>query len=465
SAEPRTVWRVLPHPHRAAAAAAAGDRRSDVEGDVHRERRGQLAARIHHRPRVPVVQRAGQRAVHRDPRRCLALHALRRAAHASRVAQHPHRAARSLGRRRCRAPPELLLDHPADDHPGARRRHRLPGDRLAEDVRRHLHDDQGRPGRRDHQSARPRLPRGHPQHELRRLDGDPRRAVAAVLPDLLLPAERSTQGDVGMTHTAPRTSTPPASQRSTRRRNRKRIQHTLAIVALTAWSLFALAPIVWILMMSLKTPAQVVSNPPLFFFTPTLENYAAVLSGEKFLAPFVNSIIVTAGSLALTLVIGLPTAYALARLSFRGRENIGFGILSLRFAPELLIVLPLYRLVQRTGLADNYLGLILAYEIVSLPMVVWMLRSFIEDLPAELEEAAAVDGGTRWTAFRHVLFRLIAPGLAVSLMLSFIWAWNNYMIPLVLAGKNTQTVTTGLQQYIGYQSIEWGPMAAATIVS
>lgn len=264
---------------------------------------------------------------------------------------------------------------------------------------------------------------------------------------------------------APSITGRPALRGVARRRRRRRLQHALAILALTAWSLFALAPIVWIFLMSLKTPAQVVSNPPLFFFTPTLENYVEVLSGEKFLAPFVNSIIVTAGSLLLTLVIGLPTAYALARFSFRGRENIGFGILSLRFAPELLIILPLYLVFQRTGLADNYLGLILAYQIVTLPMLVWMLRSFIEDLPGELEEAVAVDGGNRWTAFRHVLFRLIAPGLAASLMLSFIWAWNNYMIPLVLAGKNTQTVTTGLQQYIGYQSIEWGPMAAATIVS
>lgn len=268
-----------------------------------------------------------------------------------------------------------------------------------------------------------------------------------------------------MTLTSPRTSTPTMSRRTSRRKSRRRIAHVLVIAALSAWSVFALAPILWILMMSLKTPAQVVANPPLFFFTPTLENYVTVLSGPEFLSPFVNSIIVTAGSLLLTLVIGLPTAYALARFSFRGRENIGFGILSLRFAPELLIILPLYLVFQKTGLADNYLGLILAYQIVTLPMLVWMLRSFIEDLPTELEESVAIDGGTRWTAFRHVLFRLIAPGLAASLMLSFIWAWNNYMIPLVLAGKNTQTVTTGLQQYIGYQSIEWGPMAAATIVS
>src|SRR5699024_4669145 len=147
-------------------------------------------------------------------------------------------------------------------------------------------------------------------------------------------------------------------RRTSKRRSRRRLQHVLAIAALTAWSIFALAPIVWIFLMSLKTPAQVLSSRPLFVFAPTRENYAAVLSGEKFLDPYVNSIIGSTESLALMLMIGLPTAYALARLRFRGRENIGFGIDSLRFAQELLIILPLYLVFQRTGLADDYLGLI-----------------------------------------------------------------------------------------------------------
>lgn len=249
------------------------------------------------------------------------------------------------------------------------------------------------------------------------------------------------------------------------RRSRRLSGHAVTVAALVLWSLFTLGPIVWVFLMSLKTPEQIVSNPPLFLFEPTMANYAEIFSGPEFLTPFVNSLIVTFGALVVTLLIGLPTAYALARFRFRGQENIAFGILSLRFAPELLIILPLYLIYQKSGLSDSYIGLILAYQLVTLPMLVWMLRSFIEDLPGELEEAVAVDGGTRWTAFRHVLLRLIAPGLAASLMLSFVWAWNNYTLPLVLSGRHTQTVTTGLQQYIGYQSIEWGPMAAATMIS
>lgn len=250
-----------------------------------------------------------------------------------------------------------------------------------------------------------------------------------------------------------------------RRQRDKRLKHGVVIILLSAWTLFAIAPIVWILMMSLKTPEDIISNPPTFVFIPTLDNYAEVLSGTEFLTPFMNSLIVTLGSLLLTLFIGLPTAYALARFRFKGRETIAFSILSLRFAPELLIILPLYLIFQRSNLNDTYLGLILAYQLVTLPMLVWMLRSFIEDLPVELEEAVAVDGGTRWTAFRHVLFRLIAPGLGASLMLSFIWAWNSYTLPLVLSGRNTQVITTGIQQYISFQSIDWGPMAAATMIS
>ena len=255
------------------------------------------------------------------------------------------------------------------------------------------------------------------------------------------------------------------SQTRQRRQRDKRLKHGVVIILLSAWTLFAMAPIVWILMMSLKTPEDIISNPPTFVFIPTLANYAEVLSGTEFLTPFLNSLIVTLGSLLLTLFIGLPTAYALARFRFKGRETIAFSILSLRFAPELLIILPLYLIFQRSNLNDTYLGLILAYQLVTLPMLVWMLRSFIEDLPVELEEAVAVDGGTRWTAFRHVLFRLIAPGLGASLMLSFIWAWNSYTLPLVLSGRNTQVITTGIQQYISFQSIDWGPMAAATMIS
>ncbi|MGS0561758.1 carbohydrate ABC transporter permease [Microbacterium aurugineum] len=249
------------------------------------------------------------------------------------------------------------------------------------------------------------------------------------------------------------------------RRRKKLLRHGAVIASLSMWSVFALAPLVWIVMMSFKKAEDIVAYPPTFVFTPTLTNYVEVLSSAKFMAPFANSLIVTVGSLLVTVVIGLPTAYALARFSFRGRENIAFGILSLRFAPELLIILPLYLLFQKTGLYDSHLGLILAYQLVTLPMLVWMLRSFIEDLPGELEEAVAMDGGTRWTAFRHVLLRLIAPGLGASLMLSFVWAWNSYTLPLVLAGKNTQVITTGIQQYISAQSIDWGPMAAATVVS
>ncbi|MCK8476106.1 carbohydrate ABC transporter permease [Microbacterium aurugineum] len=257
----------------------------------------------------------------------------------------------------------------------------------------------------------------------------------------------------------------PSGSVARSRRRTKLLRHGAVIASLSVWSVFALAPLVWIVMMSFKKPEDIVAYPPTFVFTPTLTNYVEVLSSAKFMAPFVNSLIVTVGSLLVTVVIGLPTAYALARFSFRGRENIAFGILSLRFAPELLIILPLYLLFQKTGLYDSHLGLILAYQLVTLPMLVWMLRSFIEDLPGELEEAVAMDGGTRWTAFRHVLLRLIAPGLGASLMLSFVWAWNSYTLPLVLAGKNTQVITTGVQQYISAQSIDWGPMAAATVVS
>ncbi len=247
---------------------------------------------------------------------------------------------------------------------------------------------------------------------------------------------------------------------------RHRLQGAAVFAALSIYTFFALAPILWIVSMSFKYGDEIIAYPPpILNFRPTLANYETILSQPDFLDPFKNTLIVTGGSLLLTAVIGLPAAYALATMKFRFKEDFAFTFLSLRFAPELFIVVPLFSLFVRLQLTNTYLGLILAYQLITFPLMVWMMRSFFEDVPREIEEAVLIDGGSRFTAFRMIVGHIALPGLAASTVLSFIFAWNSYALPLVLAGPDTQVVTSAILSYIKFANVEWGQLAAGAVVS
>jgi multiple sugar transport system permease protein len=248
-------------------------------------------------------------------------------------------------------------------------------------------------------------------------------------------------------------------------RRRKRRNDILALAALLAYTVFALFPLFWIFLMSIKKPVDIIATPPKFVFTPTLENYADVLSRPDFLLPFKNSVIVSVGSLLLSLIIGLPAAYALARMDFRFKEDFAFSFLSLRFAPELIVLLPLFVIYQSFGLYNTYIGLILVYQLITFPLMVWMMRSFLEDVPKELEEAVQIDGGSWFTGFRMIVTRIALPGLAASCVLAFIYAWNHFVFALVLASRDTQVITAGLLQFISFEQIQWGSMAAGVMLA
>jgi multiple sugar transport system permease protein len=269
-------------------------------------------------------------------------------------------------------------------------------------------------------------------------------------------------GDTGR-HEAKRTRQAPS--RASKGKLRRRLGSAAAFLALSAYTVFALFPLFWIFLTSIKRPADVIAVPPKFIFEPTFANYADVLSRPEFLEPFKNSIIVTLGSLAVTLILGLPAAYALARIDFRGKEDMAFAFLSLRFAPELIVILPLFIIYQQLSLYDTYLGLIIVYQLITFPLMVWMMRSFFEDVPKEIEEAVQIDGGTWWTSFRMIAGRIALPGVAATSVLVFIYAWNNFIFALVLASRDTQVITGGLLQFISFNQIEWGSMAAGVMLT
>ncbi len=251
-------------------------------------------------------------------------------------------------------------------------------------------------------------------------------------------------------------------------------KRTLKAAGLGAYFAFALGPIVWIAMMSLKNSNDVIASPPKFIFTPTLENYKAITVGQdergmETVRPdypeyFLNTLIIASASVAVSLLLGTFAAYGLARFSFRFKEDIAFTFLSFRFAPELMIILPLYVVFQKMGMIDSFSGLTMAYQLITLPFLIWVLRGFFEDIPREIEQAARVDGYGWWGVFRRISLPLIKPGIAAVVILSFIFAWNNFIFSMILGGERTQTVTLGILGFIGYERVLWGQMAAATMI-
>jgi multiple sugar transport system permease protein len=246
----------------------------------------------------------------------------------------------------------------------------------------------------------------------------------------------------------------------------------LAAAVLLLWTVF---PFVWILLTSLKSPGDIISVPPKFVFAPTTDNYAALVIGEQrgqyastrpdFPLFFLNSIIISIGAVALSVAAGIPAAYALARFTFPLKNALAFVFMSFRFVPFLAFVIPLYLLYQRVGLYNTHAGLIFAYQLITLPFTVWMLRSFFQEIPLEIQEAAKIDGCSWLGVLTRVILPLSMPGISVTVILGFIFCWNAFNYPLMLAGRQTFPVTVGAIQFISYEQVLWGQMAAATIVA
>jgi multiple sugar transport system permease protein len=243
----------------------------------------------------------------------------------------------------------------------------------------------------------------------------------------------------------------------------------LADLALVVWFAFALFPILWMVLLALKTPAEQTST--YFVFSPTLENFATVLSDRgtaltsvDFTSTLITSVISCAGAVLVSLVIGVPAAYAAGRWKYRGSNDVMFTILSFRFAPELMVIVPLFVIYHQIGLFDTRVGMIWVLQLVTMPLVVWILRSYFQDLPEDLEQAALLDGYTRRRAFVMVALPLVRPGIAAAALLAFIFAWNNYVFALILTGNEASTVTVAITKFLGGGGQAYYNLTAAAAV-
>jgi multiple sugar transport system permease protein len=236
-----------------------------------------------------------------------------------------------------------------------------------------------------------------------------------------------------------------------------------AYVLLVALLVPFLFPLAWMFMSSLKTQVQNTAYPPVWVFTPTLENYREVFVKNPFFTFTMNSVVVAAGSTALALLLGLPGAYAIAR--FR-RTGIALAILTARMAPGIGYLIPWFILFTKAKLIDTYTALILTHLIVALPLVLWVMIGFFEDVPGELIEAARVDGCSHFSAFVRVALPLVKPGMVATGILSFIFSWNNFLFSLIIAGFKTRTLPIAVYNFLSYEEINWGGLtAAATVIT
>jgi ABC-type glycerol-3-phosphate transport system permease component len=225
-----------------------------------------------------------------------------------------------------------------------------------------------------------------------------------------------------------------------------------------------LFPILWIIVASFKPDPQILSGS-IWPRSLTLEHYRSILAKPSFLIAMRNSLVVGLGSAALTTALALPAAYSLARFRYRGREVLGLVILATQMLPGVAILVPLVVVMRDLGLANSLPGLIVTHLTLGLPIGVWMLRGYVEDVPAVLEEAALIDGCTRLGALRRVLLPIVAPAVVAVGTFAFVLSWGEYLLALsLMSSTSKRTLPLALQTLFDPYSFSWGEVMAGGVL-
>lgn len=236
----------------------------------------------------------------------------------------------------------------------------------------------------------------------------------------------------------------------------------IAAILLLVW----VVPILWGLLTSFKDIKDVLNYPPSLIFTPTLENYREVLFGPtNILGNLMSSTIIASSTTILTVTIATPVAYALARLKLPARKPVGFYILATQLVPPIGLVIPYFLILNRIGWMDTYRGLVLVYLTFSLPFAIWLLVSYFEDIPREMEEAALLDRAGRFQAFWHVVLPQARGAIAVTIMFVFLNAWNEFLFAVVISGAKVRPITVAMYNYISVEQTQWAQLSAAALIA
>jgi len=233
----------------------------------------------------------------------------------------------------------------------------------------------------------------------------------------------------------------------------------------TVWLLVVVLPVLWVFLMSIKTNAQAIEIPPPWSFEPDWSHYIQLFFSERFeLRPSMfNSVVISLGSAALSIALSFPAAYSISR--FRtGGQNLAFWILSFRMLPPVLFMIPMFTLYLQLGLMDTHIGLIIMYLTFNIPLSVWVLKSFLDDLPKEFEESAMVDGCSRFEAMLRIVFPLCSPGIIAVAILCFFFSFNEFLFAMVFTTRQARTMTVMASIFVTQYTYLWADLAASVIL-
>jgi ABC-type glycerol-3-phosphate transport system permease component len=240
------------------------------------------------------------------------------------------------------------------------------------------------------------------------------------------------------------------------------VLYVVAGLLVSVWAF----PVLWALLTSFKTERDVLAYPPTMIFHPTLANYREVLFGASTILPNLwSSLVVSVSATVLTMLFSVPAAYALARLRYPGKRASGFYVLATQMLPPVGLIIPYYLVLQRTGGLDTYAGLVTIYLTFSLPFAIWLMVSYFEDIPYEMEEAALLDRAGRLRTLWYVILPQVRGGIAVTTVFVFLNAWNEFLFAVVLGGNKVRPVTVAMFNFISVEQTQWARLAAGAMVA
>jgi len=244
-------------------------------------------------------------------------------------------------------------------------------------------------------------------------------------------------------------------------KKKKIVFNVLIGILLSLYLLIILIPILWFFIASVQPAEAMYANRPVFIFKPTLKNYITIFSQMHFGTFFLNSLIVCGFSTLIALIPGALAAYSFTRLKNKLTKNMSFYILSTRMMPPIAVIIPIYILMGKVRLLDTYIGLILMYMAMDIPYIVWMMMSFFEEIPKEIDESAKVDGCSEVGVLWRVVVPLAMPGVVATAVFVFVLSWSEFLFALILTSVRVKTLPVAISSFITDQGVEWGRMSAA----
>jgi ABC-type glycerol-3-phosphate transport system permease component len=248
-----------------------------------------------------------------------------------------------------------------------------------------------------------------------------------------------------------------------------RHSHGRAVILIAISALLLLVwtfPVLWGVVTSLKTERDVLAYPPTMIFEPTWGNYLDALIGRDSIVPNLwSSFIIATTTTALTILFAVPAAYAFARLRLRAKKTLGFYTLATQMVPPVGLVIPYFLILNHIGWLDTYQGMIIVYLTFSLPFAIWLMVSYMEDIPFEMEEAALLDRANRFQTLWYIILPQVRGGIAVTVIFIFLNAWNEFLFAVQLSGNEVRPVTVAMYNFISVEQTLWAKLSAAAMIA